>query len=112
MRKIRPNIVIHLASANNSYSQRIKKDNYKINYLYNLKITKELVNALNENKIKTKFIFAGSSLMYGNTKKKVVSEKDNFFSKEYYGKYKIDAHKFILNNSNKNLNSTCAPRAL
>ena len=106
LRKIRPNIVIHLASANNSYSQRIKKDNYKINYLYNLKITKELVNALNENKIKTKFIFAGSSLMYGNTKKKVVSEKDNFFSKEYYGKYKIDAHKFILNNSNKNLNST------
>ncbi len=106
LRKIRPNIVIHLASANNSYSRRIKKDNYKINYLYNLKITKELVNALNENKIKTKFIFAGSSLMYGNTKKKVVNEKDNFFSKEYYGKYKIDAHKFILNNSNKNLNST------
>ena len=40
LKNIRPNIVIHLASANNSYSQRIKKDNYKINYLYNLKITK------------------------------------------------------------------------
>ena len=106
LKNIRPNIVIHLASANNSYSQRIKKDNYKINYLYNLKITKKLVNSLNENKTKTRFIFAGSSIMYGNTKKKIVSEKDNFFSNEYYGKYKIDAHNFILNNSNNNLDAT------
>ena len=44
--------------------------------------------------------------MYGNKNKKVVSEKDIFFSKEYYGKYKIDAHKFILNKSNLNFNST------
>ena len=42
--------------------------------------------------------------MYGNKKKLLV--KKIFFSKEYYGKYKIDAHKFILNNSNQNLNST------
>ena len=44
--------------------------------------------------------------MYGNTKKKIVNEKDNFFSNEYYGKYKIDAHNFILNNSNNNLDAT------
>ena len=106
LEKIKPQIVIHLASANNSYSQRIKKDNYKINYLYNLNITKKIVNALIESKIKTRFIFAGSSIMYGNKKKKIVSEKDVFFSKEHYGKYKIDSHKFILKKSNKNFNST------
>ena len=108
LENIQPQIVIHLASANNSYNQRIKKDNYKINYLYNLNITKKLVNALIESKIKTRFIFAGSSIMYGNTKKKIVDEKDVFFSKEYYGKYKIDAHKFILNKSNQKFNSTTA----
>ena len=106
LKNIKPQIVIHLASANNSYNQRIKKDNYKINYLYNLNITKKMVRALIESKIQTRFIFAGSSIMYGNKKKKIISEKDIFFSKEYYGKYKIDAHKFILNNSNQNLNST------
>ena len=39
--------------------------------------------------------------------KKIISEKDIFFSKEYYGKYKIVAHiNLFLNNSNQNLNST------
>lgn len=81
LEKIKPQIVIHLASANNSYSQRIKKDNYKINYLYNLNITKKIVNALIESKIKTRFIFAGSSIMYGNKKKKLLVKKMFFFQK-------------------------------
>ena len=48
-----------------------------------------------ENKINSKFIFAGSFLMFTNTNKQKVSEKSNFKSLEYYGKYKIDAYKFI-----------------
>ena len=35
IKKISPDIVIHLASTNNSYIDRRKKDNYKINYSNN-----------------------------------------------------------------------------
>ena len=40
LKKISPDIVIHLASTNNSYIDRRKKDNYKINYSENFLITK------------------------------------------------------------------------
>ncbi len=92
---IKPDIVLHLASLNNSYIKRINKDDYKYIYLQNLNISKNLVNSLISQKIRTKFIFAGSSLMFGNTKKKIVSEKNKLKTKEYYGKYKLDFYKFL-----------------
>ena len=101
LKKINPDIVIHLASVNKSYNERLKKDEYYNNYLVNLKITKNLVDAIIELNIKPKFIFAGSSLMFGNAKKKTVSEKDSFKSKDHYAKYKIDAYKYIEKKSNK-----------
>ncbi len=70
IKKISPDIVIHLASTNNSYIDRRKKDNYKINYSRNFLITKNLIDTLVKLKIKTLFIFAGSSVMYENSKKK------------------------------------------
>ena len=67
IKKISPDIVIHLASTNNSYIDRRKKDNYKINYSRNFLITKNLIDTLVKLKIKTLFIFAGSSVMYENS---------------------------------------------
>ena len=83
IKKISPDIVIHLASTNNSYIDRRKKDNYKINYSENFLITKNLIDALVKLKIKTLFIFAGSSVMYENSKKKIITENDKFKSNEY-----------------------------
>ena len=106
LKKINPNIILHLASKNNSYSKRLVEDKYKINYLYNLKITKNLVDSILATKIKPKLIFAGSSVMFGNRRKNIVSEKDSFNSREYYGKYKIDAHKYIHLKAKKNFKAT------
>jgi len=70
-KEINPNIVIHLASSNNSYIHRKEKDSFKINYLQNIICMKNLLNAIKENNLKTKLVFAGSSLMFkGNLKKK------------------------------------------
>ena len=93
---IKPNIIIHLASSNNSYLKRKNRENYKINYLQNMKCTKNLLNSIIENKLKTNLIFAGSSLMFKDNIKKKVSEKDYLKSTEYYGKYKIDSHNLLL----------------
>ena len=103
---IKPNIILHLASTNNSYLNRKSKKDYNINYLQNLKCTKNLLNSVVENKLKTKFIFAGSSLMFKNDIKKMVSEKDFFKSHEHYGKYKIDSYKFILSLKKNNIKAS------
>tara|TARA_B100000767_G_scaffold149060_1_gene140377 strand:- start:651 stop:1562 length:912 start_codon:yes stop_codon:yes gene_type:complete len=99
---IKPNIVVHLASTNNNFLKRKNKKNYNMNYLQNLKSTKNLLNSIVENELKTKFIFAGSSLMFKNNLKKKVTEKDHLKSSEHYGQYKIDSHKFILSLKKKN----------
>ena len=104
--QIKPNIILHLASKNDSYSKRLKKDNYKSNYIFNLKITKNLVDAIIKTGIKSKLIFAGSSVMFSNQKKSIVSEKDKFGSREFYGKYKIDAHNYIHLKTNKKFKAT------
>jgi len=106
LNKIKPNIIIHLASINKTYSERSNKDNYHNNYFLNLKITKNLVDAINHINLKPKFIFAGSSLMFNNFRKKIVSEKDTFKSNDYYSKYKIDAYKYIKKHSKNNFFST------
>ena len=106
MYQIKPNVILHLASRNDSYSKRLKKDNYKNNYIYNLKITKNLVDAIIKTGIKSKLIFAGSSVMFSNQKKSIVSEKDKFGSREFYGKYKIDAHNYIHLKTNKKFKAT------
>ena len=104
--QIKPNVILHLASRNDSYSKRLKRDNYKNNYIYNLKITKNLVDAIIKTGIKSKLIFAGSSVMFSNQKKSIVSEKDKFGSREFYGKYKIDAHNYIHLKTNKKFKAT------
>ena len=92
---IKPNIIIHLASKNETYEKRKNEKNYKVNYLRNLKRTSNLLNSIIKVDLKTKLIFAGSSLMLKNSNKKV-SEKTVLKSNDYYGNYKIDAHKMIM----------------
>jgi GDP-D-mannose dehydratase len=92
---IKPNIIIHLASKNETYEKRKNEKNYKVNYLKNLKYTSNLLNSIIKIDLKTKLIFAGSSLMFKDTNKKV-SEKTVLKSNDYYGNYKIDAHKMIM----------------
>ena len=107
LRLIEPDIIIHLASTNNSFVKRMKDNSYKVNYLDNLKCTKNLLNSIIELNLKPKIIFAGSSLMYGDTKKLIVSEKNLFKSSSDYGKYKIDSYNFISNIKKKHkINST------
>ena len=69
--KIKPHIIIHLASISKTYLERSKNDKYYNNYYINLKITKNLVDAINQINLKPKFIFAGSSLMFNDSKKKL-----------------------------------------
>ena len=104
--RIKPHIIIHLASINKTYLERSKNDKYYNNYYINLKITKNLVDAINQINLKPKFIFAGSSLMFNDSKKKIVSEKDHFKSKDYYSKYKIDAYRYIKKNSKNSFFAT------
>lgn len=63
---IKPNIIIHLASKNETYEKRKKEKNYKVNYLQNLKCTSNLLTSIIKVNFKTKLIFAGSSLMFKN----------------------------------------------
>ncbi len=106
---IKPNIILHLASTNNSHIKRKNKETYKIDYLNNMRCTKNLLNSIIENKLRANLIFAGSSLMFKQGFKKIVSEKDQFKSNEYYGQYKIDSHKLILLMKKKyNINATTA----
>ena len=71
-----------------------------------MKITKNLVDAINEINLKTKFIFAGSSLMLNNIRRNKISEKSSLKSKDFYSKYKIDAYKYIKKNSKNNFFAT------
>jgi len=107
LEKFKPDIVFHLASINNSYNL-IKFHNYKIDYLHNYKCSKNLIDSLIEKKIKCKFIFAGSSLMFGK-RDKIANEKSRFNSKNFYEKYKIDTYKYLKNISLSNpINPTLA----
>ena len=109
LKTIKPNIILHLASTNNSHSKRKNKETYKLSYLNNMRCTKNLLDSIIENNLKTNLIFAGSSLMFARSFKKKVSEKNKFKSNEYYGQYKIDSHKLILSMKKKyNINATTA----
>lgn len=93
---IKPDIIIHLASSNDSFAKRKDYQDYKINYQDNFKYTKNLLDSVIQKRINPRIVFAGSSLMFRKTNKNKLSEKNSFYSSDYYGKYKIDSYKYIL----------------
>ena len=94
---IKPSIIVHLASTNNSYSKRKNKKNYKVNYAQNLKCTQNLLNSVVENKLKTtKREKAFDKIQSTPVKPKLIIEKSNINKKLKKGKIpinkKIDFH--------------------
>lgn len=102
--KINPSGIIHLASKNETAHN--KKLKFKDHYFNNYQITKNLLNSVAIYSKKTKFIFAGSSQMYGR-KSGVVTEKSKFKPNCHYSKYKVDSYNLIKSYKKKfNLNAS------
>lgn len=100
LNKFRPEYIVHLAAINSSNHKRHNID-FKKYYKTNIKILKNLINAVITVDKKIKFIFAGSSQMYSSQRKKIINEKTKFKSKINYGRYKIDSHNFLMKIKNK-----------
>jgi len=105
---IKPHVIIHLASNNTSNSiKKLNQNYYKSQYLDNFDMTSNLINAVKNNDKKIKFIFAGSSHMYGDLKKEKINEKTKFSVNSFYSKYKVNSHQYLMNlKREKNLNIT------
>lgn len=84
--------IIHLASKNETAEK--KKLKFNIHYKKNFLMTKNLLNSIVKINDKIKFIFAGSSQMFGD-KKGVASEKSQFKGNCHYSNYKIDSYNLI-----------------
>ena len=84
--------IIHLASKNETAEN--KKLNFQTHYKKNFLMTKNLLDSIIKINYKIKFIFAGSSQMFGN-KRGVVSEKNQFKGNCHYSNYKIDSYNLI-----------------
>ena len=97
LKHVKPNIIIHLADVNKPYLSINKSHNY----IKNFENTKRLIDAVVSINLNCKFVFAGSSMMYGKQKKYKVSEKDLFNATDDYSKYKIKCYNYINNLSKK-----------
>tara|TARA_B100001063_G_C16624664_1_gene482542 strand:- start:12 stop:908 length:897 start_codon:yes stop_codon:yes gene_type:complete len=84
--------IIHLASKNETAKD--KKLKFQTHYKKNFLMTKNLLDSVVKINNKIKFIFAGSSQMFGN-KRGVASEKNKFKGNCYYSNYKIDSYNLI-----------------
>lgn len=93
LKKIKPDIIIHLA-ANNVDAGKNKKfiKHYLVNYFQFLNIFFASIIFNN----KTKFIFAGSSMMFDKSKETTIDDKSKFSPINYYGKYKIHSHIIMM----------------
>ena len=92
IKDLKPNCIVHLGSENPSYKELKKKKDF---YYKNLIVIKNLVNSILLNNKKIKFIFPGSSQMYGN-KKKRVNENEKFSPLNSYAKFRVDGHNFLM----------------
>jgi len=95
-KKIRPDVVLHLAANNPSFSESSKKKFFT----ENLKITKNLFNSVFEINQNAKFVFCSSSQIF---KKKVglVNEKSIKHKSTDYTKFRIEADDYMIKYKNK-----------
>ncbi len=89
--------VIHFAS---SLSVEESMRNPIKYYLNNTIATEKLIKVCIKNRI-DKFVFSSTCAVYGNQKKKVVSEKLNCFPESHYGKSKLLSEILLQNYSRK-----------
>ena len=69
-------------------------------YLNNSIATEKLIKVCAKNKI-DKFIFSSTCAVYGNQKKKIVSEKSDYFPESHYGKSKLLSEILLQNYARK-----------
>ena len=95
--KVKPDVVLHLASKNPSYSE----NNFNKFFKYNFISTKNLFLSTFENNKNAKFIFCNSSQIF---KKKygLVNEKSKFSINSDYTRFRINAHNEMLKYKIKN----------
>ena len=86
-------VVIHLAAKIDATESFKNKDEYRS---VNLDSTKKLINISASNNVK-RFIFASSAAVYGEVTQGNCSEKKKTNPINPYGKYKLQAEKYIIN---------------
>jgi len=100
LKKLNLYCVIHFGSSNPNYKELRKKNFYKKNLL----ATKNLISFIKE--VNVRFIFPGSSQMYKPSTKKI-SERTIFKTSNSYSKFRVKAHKYLMEIKKKNnLNAT------
>ena len=89
--KTKPDIVLHLASNNPSYTE----NGYKIFFEQNFLATKNIFDATFKSNLKAKFIFCSSSQIF-KKKNGTVKEKSNFFISSDYTRFRIKSDLMML----------------
>ena len=90
-KKIKPNVVLHLAANNPSYHQR----NYEIFFNKNFLATKNIFYSTFEANKKARFIFCSSSQIF-RKKKGIVNEKSKVLEATDYTKFRIKSDLIML----------------
>ena len=94
LNKINPDLIVHLA-AKSTVNEKIKNIDYLKN---NFIATKNLISTMNSLNI-NKIIYSSTAAVY-KKKNKLISENDQLFPINKYGKTKLRAERVILNNKN------------
>ncbi len=95
--EINPDCIVHFASKNPSYKELKKKNNF---FNENIKVLKNLINYIKKNNNNIRFIFPGSSQMYGDNIKKV-NEKTKFRPRNTYAIFRVKSHQLLENYKKK-----------
>lgn len=96
-RKVKPDLVIHLASNNPAFGENSKK----LYYNENIITTKNLFQTVFSKNPKAKFIFCSSSQIF-KKKNGRVKEKNALISTSDYTHFRIESDKYMLNYKRKN----------
>ena len=103
IKKIKPEVIVHLASNNPSYNDSIKSNKF---YKDNVFFTKSLIQSAIKSKLKIHFIFGNSSQIFSK-KIKLVDEESKFIASNKYNQFRIDILKFLMKKKdNKNFSFT------
>ena len=104
IKKINPDIFIHLGADNPSLKESKNKYPFKKNYI----VSKNIINFFSKNKKKTKVILIGSSQMYSK-KNSLININTKFNPQNSYAKFRVKSFDYMKKNKDKyNLNTTMA----